>query len=79
MEFEFIKEKVNLDPVKRGTFAPIIDEWLASENKTIKFKCKNTKEAKNVYSCAFAYKKKRKLDYTIITRYNLCEVYLVRA
>ena len=79
MEFEFIREKVKLEPVKKGKFVPIIEEWLASENKTIKFKCKSEQEAKSVYSSVLSYKKKKNEDYTIITRYQSCEVYLVRA
>ena len=79
MEFEFIKDAVKVEKESRGQFVPIIVDWLHSENKTLKFKCKNAKELKSVYTSANQYRKIHGKDYTIFTRPASCEIYLVRA
>lgn len=79
MEFEFIKEKVNLEPTRKGTYAPIINDWIGTDSKTLKFKCKNEKEYMAAYQGAINYRNAHRCDYTVITRKKLCEVYLVKA
>lgn len=79
MEFEFIREAVKPRHAKQGKYSDILDEWLATEYKTLKFKCKNEKELKSVYYSMYSYKKSHNLDFTIIKRSGECAVYLVRA
>ena len=48
MEYEFIKEKVaNIKGGPKQKYAGIVDEWLLTDNKTLKFKCANETEKKN--------------------------------
>ena len=80
MEFEFIKESVK--PALIGRHSPYVDiiyQWLDSDNKTLKFKCKSEKELRSVYNSAYQFKRKNNMDFTVFKRSSLCEVYLVRA
>lgn len=77
MEFEFIKEKVKLPSKNRGKYSEVIEQWLATENKTLKFKFATTQEADNCSICACSYRKAHNYDFTVVKR--LCEVYVVRA
>lgn len=79
MEFEFIKEVVKPRHTKEGKYSGIVDKWLETDNKTLKFKCKNEEECKSVYYAMYSYKKSHNLDFTIIKRSGECAVYVVRA
>lgn len=78
MEFEFIKEKVR--PIgKNNAYVDVMYQWLESNNKTLKFKCKSEKEMNSITNSAYQFRHKNNLDFTVFKRANLCEVYLVRA
>lgn len=80
MEFEFIKEEIKKDRgVRNGIYAPIIDEWLETDNKTLKFKCKSEKEMAQAYGAVYSYRKAANLDYTIFKKKGSCELYLIKA
>lgn len=79
MEFEFVKEAVKPRHKKEGKYSGIVDKWLATDNKTLKFKCKNDAKRKSVYYAMYSYKKSHNHDFTIITRGGECAVYVVRA
>ena len=79
MEFEYIREKAKPDRKPRNAIKGIIEEWIQSENKTLKFKCKDLHEFKSITNCAYYTRKVNKLDYTIFKRLSLSEVYLVKA
>ncbi len=78
MEFEFIKEQIDIKPGhKTAIYADTIRKWLETDNKTLVFKCKNGKEAKSCESSARQFKKKNNLDFVIVQRSG--KVYCVRA
>jgi hypothetical protein len=79
MEFEYIREKVKPDRKSRNAIKVVIEDWIQSENKTLKFKCKDPKELRSVSNCAYHTKRAKNYDYTIFKRLSLCEVYLVKA
>ena len=74
-EFEFIDEAVSIQ--RRGKYNVVVQDWLKSNSKTLKFKFPNELKARNCYSAVSGIRKKCNLDYTIYRRQ--CEVYLVRA
>lgn len=74
-EFEFIDEAVNIQ--RRGKYNVVIQDWLKSDSKTLKFKFPSELKARNCYSAVRGIRNKYNLDYTIYRRQ--CEVYLVRA
>ena len=54
-----------------------IEEWIASDNNTLKIKCASSEEARRVWQSCYQYRKIHKLDYTIFKK--TIEVYLVKA
>jgi len=84
MEFEMIKEKADVPKIgftngrqvtNPATLAML--SWLDTDNETLRFKCADGKEAKNVYQAVYSYKKAHNLSYVIFTRG--LEVYLIKA
>lgn len=79
MEFEFIKEEVKPITLRNGVWSTAIEQWLATENKTLKFKNKNAEEKRSCYQAVMVYRKKHNYDYTIYCEKASNNVYLVRA
>ena len=80
MEYQFIKEQVKPEKIaKRGKFMPIITKWLATDNKTLKFICKNSEEKKSCRTSCNLYKKTRNADFVVYNELSTYNVYLVRA
>lgn len=81
MEFEFIKEKVVPDHgyFRLGKWAEVIEEWIKSDSKTLKFVCKNPKERNNCAGSARNYAKSHNYDYTIYPEKGTNNIYLVRS
>lgn len=81
MEYEFIQEKVeNIDVASRsGKYTQIISHWEKTDNKTLKFKCKNQKEKKCVYSSIKHYCANHKKDWTIICESGSYNIYAIRS
>lgn len=78
MEFEFIKEAVPVERQKSAEYSAIVKQWLATENKTLVFKCKNMKEATRVTSGVYTYRRSKNEDFTIFKKDPLTIV-LVKA
>ena len=77
MEFERIKEAVESKRGRTGVVSENIEQWLKSEDKTLKIKCSDVPEKRKVYSCCYQYRKAHRLDYTIFQKG--LDIYLVRA
>lgn len=79
MEFEFIKEQVEIEPQenKRYKYANTMKKWEGTDNKTLKFACKNEKEKNNCYFCVKQYIKRKGRDWTVFVK--SMDVYVVRA
>ena len=77
MEFERIREAVENPKRRKGVISENIDQWLESEDKTLRIKCGTVPEKRRVYSCCYQYRKTHGLDYTIFQK-DL-DIYLVRA
>lgn len=77
MEFESIKEAVKNPRKQKGEVSEHIEQWLETEDKTLRIKCMTVMEKRKVYSCCYQFRKVHGLDYTIFQK-DL-EVYLVRA
>lgn len=83
-KFEFIKETITTDDINvnkphNGVYTSIIREWEKTDNKTLKFCCKDQKEKNTCRSSISAYLRKNKLDYTVYCEKNKFNVYIVRA
>lgn len=77
-DFEFIEEAVEVgNRYRYGKYSSVIRDWLASSNKTLKFKFSNENTAKNCAGACRETCKKLHEDYTVYRRQ--CEVYLIRA
>lgn len=77
-DFEFIEEAVEVTKHYRyGKYSSVIRDWLASDNKTLRFKFANETMAKNCAGASRQTCKKLHEDYTVYRRQ--CEVYLIRA
>lgn len=72
--FEFIDE---LPFDKRGKYNELFMQFIESDQKIMRFNCKNTEVARKLANAAAAFRKSRNLDFTIYKRIN--EVYLVRS
>lgn len=79
MEFEFIKEAVKPEMRVRGKYVGILQDWLETDNKTLKLVCKDANEKKNLCTCVTVYRKNHNLDYTIYRERGTYNVYLVRS
>lgn len=77
MEFEFIKEAVKKE--SRSMYVPVIEQWYETDNRTLKFKCKNDTEYKSCTSAVNTYRRNHGLDFTVFQKKANLEVYLVRA
>ena len=79
MEFEYVKDKLDLFPTERGKWNSIIQDWIRSDNKTLIFTCKNDKEFRNCYFCSIQNRRKNNLDYVVHKDNGKMKVYLVKA
>ena len=86
MEFEVFREAVDVPQRMRGNgggtkpsnpFTLAIIDWLNTDDKALKAKCKSQKEADRMYGLAYCYRKSHKLDFTIYKRG--VEVYCIKA
>lgn len=79
MEIEFIKEQVKVTPYenKRHKYANAIKKWEATDNKTLRFACKNEREKNTCYFCVKQYIKRNRKDWTVFMK--PLDVYVVRA
>ncbi len=82
MEFEFIAERLDEKEIKtnayKSKYANIIEDWLKTENKTLKFICKNEREKKNCSWAITSYKKAHNYDYVIYREAATLNIYLVK-
>ena len=80
MEFELIKEPVERTRAQREDRSPLvlnIEEWLCTDNSTLKIKCASREEARRIVGSCYQYRRLHNLDYTIFQK--LVEVYLIKA
>ncbi len=78
-QYEFIAESVKPNYVSRGKYISVIEEWLKTDNKTVKFMCKNELQKKNVCNSLRSYAKVHNYDYTVFPERSTNNVYVVRA
>lgn len=72
---EMFKEKIE-KPKTRGAYADVIDEFIKSENKTLRFNCSSVEEAKKCYaSCGF---RNKKLNLGLVVWKKNNQVYLIK-
>ena len=84
VQFEFIKETITTDDIdvnrsRTGMYISVIREWEKTDNKTLKFSCKDQREKNTCRSSISSYLRKNKLDYTVYCEKNKFNVYIVRA
>lgn len=86
MEFETFKGTVEVPEKSKGggfgtkprhPFTLAIVDWLTTDDKSLRARCKSSKEADNMYALAYGYRKNHKLDFTIYKRGT--EVYCIKA
>ena len=81
MEYLFIEEKLNENQIvtkPRGKYASIIEKWLRTNNKTLKFMCKNADEKKRVAWSVTSYKNHHNYDYVVYRESFTNNIYLVK-
>lgn len=64
---------------KDGVYTNAIREWEKTDNKVLKFSCKNMKEKGSCAAAVQMYIKKYKRDYTVYREKNKYNVYVVRS
>ena len=79
MEFEFIKDAVKVKTYVKGLYSEIIEDWLYTDNRTLKFRCANAEERKKVYAAVSAFKRNHNLDYTVYCERGTNNIFLVKA
>lgn len=78
-QYEFIAESVKPEYKARGKYVDIVEKWLKTNNKTLKFMCKNTIQKKNVCTSLRSYAQSHHYDYTVFPERSTNNVYVVRA
>ena len=63
----------------KGKYTLIIEEWLKSGAKNLRFKCHTEAEMKTVRSSSASYKRKHNANFTIWKDRKTYDVYLIKA
>ena len=80
MEYTYIKETfIPESPARRGIYAGLVNDWLGTDNNTMKFICATPEEKKKVYCALSTYKRAHNLDFTIYLENGTYNIYLVKA
>lgn len=83
MEFNFLTslpaDFVAASKNRGGAYTNAIREWENTDNKVLKFSCKNMQEKGNCAAAAQMYIKKYNKDYTVYREKNKYNVYVVRS
>lgn len=61
---------------RRGIYADVVDQFLESENMTLKFNCSNTDEAKRCSQAISIRNREKNQNLTVWTR--RCSVYVIK-
>lgn len=82
MKYDFIED---FDPEsirvnrRESEYAKALDEWVLTDNSTIKFSSTNNREKRNCYGAIRQYIKKNGHDWTIYCEKGRFNIYVVRS
>ena len=80
MEFELLKDVPDIEITRRqNKYIDPLLEWEKTDNKCIKFVCKNQAEKTNCASALANFFRKTNRDYTIYREKGKFNVYVIRA
>lgn len=79
MEYKFLDTMPDIKVRKRSKYAPILEEWMKTDLKCIKFTGKNPTEKRSIYQTVKALIKRNNWDYTVYVEGGSYNVYVVRA
>jgi len=60
----------------KGKYSNVLNQFMNTDNKTLKFLCSNVKEAESCVSSMHGLK--RKYDLNVVVWKNNCEVYVIK-
>lgn len=80
IEYEYL-ETFDLSDViaSRGRYAPIIEKWLLSNAKALKFSLKSIEDRRRCRAAITRYRDSHHYDWTIYNEKNSYNLYVVRA